>query len=159
MLQADFSGAGENLRFTHFPRASLLNSNKSLPWVDYKLYSPDACQFQSDAILITSTSQLWDFTRFGGKTSNRLVNWCPVCVLCDTYYLITERPFKRRHRIIDIWISTVNLRSMNRFNFIPAIPITIRRRIFSVSKDPGGRLNKKDGLTRYGDSHVKDKTS
>ena len=26
-------------------------------------------------------------------------------------------------------------------------------------KDTGGRLNKKDGLTRYGDSHVKDKTS
>ena len=24
---------------------------------------------------------------------------------------------------------------------------------------PGGRLNKKDGLTRYGYSHVKDKTS
>ena len=24
---------------------------------------------------------------------------------------------------------------------------------------PGGRLNKKDGLTRYGDSHVTDKTS
>ena len=23
----------------------------------------------------------------------------------------------------------------------------------------GGRLNKKDSLTRYGDSHVKDKTS
>ena len=23
----------------------------------------------------------------------------------------------------------------------------------------GGRLNKKDGFTRYGDSHVKDKTS
>ena len=36
---------------------------------------------------------------------------------------------------------------------------------FSVSKlswdkvETGGRLNKKDGLTRYGDSHVKDKTS
>ena len=26
-------------------------------------------------------------------------------------------------------------------------------------RHPGGRLNKKDGLTRYGDSHVKDKTS
>ena len=25
--------------------------------------------------------------------------------------------------------------------------------------DSGGRLNKKDGLTRYGNSHVKDKTS
>ena len=31
--------------------------------------------------------------------------------------------------------------------------------INSVRFDPGGRLNKKDGLTRYGDSHVKDKTS
>ena len=28
-----------------------------------------------------------------------------------------------------------------------------------MSNEPGGRLNKKDGLTRYGDSHVKDKTS
>ena len=27
------------------------------------------------------------------------------------------------------------------------------------SPDPGDRLNKKDGLTRYGNSHVKDKTS
>ena len=26
-------------------------------------------------------------------------------------------------------------------------------------KIPGGRLNKKDGLTRYGNSHVKDKTA
>ena len=26
-------------------------------------------------------------------------------------------------------------------------------------QESGGRLNKKDGLTRYGDSHVKDKTS
>ena len=26
-------------------------------------------------------------------------------------------------------------------------------------EEPGGRLNKKDGLTRYGNSHVKDKTS
>ena len=28
-----------------------------------------------------------------------------------------------------------------------------------IRKVTGGRLNKKDGLTRYGDSHVKDKTS
>ena len=28
-----------------------------------------------------------------------------------------------------------------------------------VMTAPGGRLNKKDGLTRYGNSHVKDKTS
>ena len=29
----------------------------------------------------------------------------------------------------------------------------------AYKKPSGGRLNKKDGLTRYGDSHVKDKTS
>ena len=29
---------------------------------------------------------------------------------------------------------------------------------FSILR-AGGRLNKKDGLTRYGDSHVKDKAS
>ena len=29
----------------------------------------------------------------------------------------------------------------------------------TLQRLPGGRLNKKDGLTRYGDSHVKDKTS
>ena len=29
----------------------------------------------------------------------------------------------------------------------------------TMEGEPGGRLNKKDGLTRYGDSHVKDKTS
>ena len=29
----------------------------------------------------------------------------------------------------------------------------------NVVPEAGGRLNKKDGLTRYGNSHVKDKTS
>ena len=31
--------------------------------------------------------------------------------------------------------------------------------IYPNSVKAGGRLDKKDGLTRYGDSHVKDKTS
>ena len=31
--------------------------------------------------------------------------------------------------------------------------------LFFYQKTSGGRLNKKDGLTRYGNSHVKDKTS
>ena len=29
----------------------------------------------------------------------------------------------------------------------------------NLATEAGGRLNKKDGLTRYGDSRVKDKTS
>ena len=38
--------------------------------------------------------------------------------------------------------------------------MTIVQISFMVDKlPPGGRLNKKDGLTRYGNSHVKDKTS
>ena len=37
----------------------------------------------------------------------------------------------------------------------------IPQKIIDVVTYPcaGGRLNKKDSLTRYGDSHVKDKTS
>ena len=31
--------------------------------------------------------------------------------------------------------------------------------LYQIITGPGGSLNKKDGLTRYGDSHVKDKTS
>ena len=42
--------------------------------------------------------------------------------------------------------------------FMMGIPILIRRYLYRETA-PGGRLNKKDGLTRYGDSHVKDKTS
>ena len=34
----------------------------------------------------------------------------------------------------------------------------LRKTVLPGSR-PGGRLNKKDGLTRYGNSHVKDKTS
>ena len=29
----------------------------------------------------------------------------------------------------------------------------------TICKSPGDRLNKKEGLTRYGNTHVKDKTS
>ena len=32
-------------------------------------------------------------------------------------------------------------------------------KVVNKALETGGRLNKKDGLTRYGDSHVKDKTS
>ena len=35
----------------------------------------------------------------------------------------------------------------------------IIKNTITKNQKPGGRLNKKDGLTRYGDSHVKDKTS
>ena len=33
------------------------------------------------------------------------------------------------------------------------------KNLTKLPSSAGGRLNKKDGLTRYGNSHVKDKTS
>ena len=42
--------------------------------------------------------------------------------------------------------------------FIMGITILVRQCLY-IEKPPGGRLNKKDCLTGYGDSHVKDKTS
>ena len=39
------------------------------------------------------------------------------------------------------------------------IQVFLSSELFVLRTKPGGRLNKKDGLTRYGDSHVKDKTS
>ena len=48
-------------------------------------------------------------------------------------------------------------------HWIGALDLMTHRIICDVARDPikatGGRLNKKDGLTRYGDSHAKDKTS
>ena len=35
----------------------------------------------------------------------------------------------------------------------------VKKENIKVYQNSGGRLNKKDGLTRYGNSHVKDKTS
>ena len=42
---------------------------------------------------------------------------------------------------------------------IPRVGINLSFYIRSLVPEAGGHLNKKDGLTRYGESHVKDKTS
>ena len=42
---------------------------------------------------------------------------------------------------------------------MPIRPIIINVKSRCANTELGGLLNKKDGLTRYGDSHVKDKTS
>ena len=67
-------------------------------------------------------------------------------------------------------VSTENQSKDNFFIIIHMLmymPIVRYRTLCGVKNSPpnivclhsGGRLNKKDGLTRYGDSHVKDKTS
>ena len=53
--------------------------------------------------------------------------------------------------ILVIWFA-------NRYKSLDQMNITSHYTIM-FTKNPGGRLNKKDGLTRYGNSHVKDKTS
>ena len=48
-----------------------------------------------------------------------------------------------------IWLRCVNIVTFTFYLWVT----------FHCTSPPGGRLNKKDGLTRYGNSHVKDKTS
>ena len=52
--------------------------------------------------------------------------------LCDNWGLVRQKPVSRA----------------GTSNYIP-----------QIEAEAGGRLNKKDGLTRYVNSHVKDKTS
>ena len=64
-------------------------------------------------------------------------------------------------------ISTVPLLKLTHFRITKTKPLLAKAMYESLwillvylrFNQPGGRLNKKDGLTRYGDSHVKDKTS
>ena len=64
-------------------------------------------------------------------------------------------------------ISTVPLLKLTHFRITKTKPLLAKAMHESLwillvclrFNQPGGRLNKKDGLTRYGDSHVKDKTS
>ena len=65
--------------------------------------------------------------------------------------VISRAPWRSNHRQLDC------LR--NQTDFSGYLQKDTKRRVDSLHKRPGGRLNKKDGLTRYGDSHVKDKTS
>ena len=65
-------------------------SNRSKIWQAPRQHScRDACQmWQSDTIIITYNLATWDFTRFGGKTSYRLVNRSPgVRFTTDLYAL------------------------------------------------------------------------
>ena len=57
-----------------------------------------------------------------------------------------------------VGIPIIIRQSHDRILFIVGIPIPVKM-VFILKLAPGGRLNKKDGLTRYGDFHVKDKTS
>ena len=63
----------------------------------------------------------------------------------DKYWHIDQIPVQNKSYMVIKW--------RNLTEPIVALPALY------VIKPPGGRLNKKDGLTRYGDSHVKDKTS
>ena len=55
---------------------------------------------------------------------------------------------ERKRALIDRFLDRL-------FNILHMHPTKISTQIWIT----GGRLNKKDGLTRYGNSHVKDKTS
>ena len=79
----------------------------------------------------------------------------PTIVHSDIYSGTNQRKHQNSTSLVFVW-------RIHQWpvNSLPKWPVT--RKMFpfdDVSMDSGGRLNKKDGLTRYGDSHVKDKTS
>ena len=59
------------------------------------------------------------------------------------------------------WLWAAFLDALHIFGHNSAVILhrVIDTSVIIYNTDPGGRLNKKDGRTRYGDSHVKDKTS
>ena len=86
---------------------------------------------------------LWPETQLsciGGEQNNR--KWVQICL---GGWLLT----------VDCIVHLCIYGHIQQFNplYLPSILY------IGILETPGGRLNKKDGLTRYGNSHVKDKTS
>ena len=80
---------------------------------------------------------------------------------CDFYYRNQEQGVVsiRKTVLPGMAIPMLKIRRPNgRLIFNMEIAI-LDKTVFILRRGPGGRLNKKDGLTRYGNSHVKDKTS
>ena len=81
------------------------------------------------------------------------------------YDLETEKywsmPFVVLNKSCNPYGQFTNKNQLNSINFMACTDDNINIQLWnSINRPwPGGRLNKKDGLTRYGDSHVKDKTS
>ena len=72
----------------------------------------------------------------------------PYCIFHYTSYELKDFP---NHRQLDYLVNFTFKLTTNKTSKFTLLPL--------CKENPGGRLNKKDGLTRYGDSHVKDKTS
>ena len=62
--------------------------------------------------------------------------------------------------VVQNWLFSLFFDNVIIIGYIDLVSIYPGSKVYGANMgSPGGRLNKKDGLTRYGDSHVKDKTS
>ena len=75
--------------------------------------------------------------------------------------------------IVGIYCIHCSLKIQHTYIYDEVLPFEVTRAVIMIASSylfvhltvwhhdgsPGGRLNKKEGLSRYGDSHVKDKTS
>ena len=72
---------------------------------------------------------------------------------CDGMAVVTQKQCLRKHPNPCETMISSNIKNLSPKKYL-------RRNILVMfAQLTGGRLNKKDGLTRYGDSHVKDETS
>ena len=91
----------------------------------------------------------------------------PLCLVCwlTMYYIYVHwcLCFIATYHYSDITWAPRHIKSLATQLFIQQfVEATNKESMEALSlwrECTGGRLNKKDGLTRYGDSHVKDKTS
>ena len=69
------------------------------------------------------------------------------------------------YKYVNVWLTIIAIedilykRSLDTFYYHCIGELYLEHVPNTQQTTSGGRLNKKDGLTRYGDSHVKDKTS
>ena len=75
-------------------------------------------------------------------------SWCQIPITCAKLSFQTHKSLMSSV-IKYIWHWFTEYKQITRHPMIDLLP-------YINMKSPGGRLNKKDGLTRYGNSHVKD---
>ena len=95
---------------------------------------------------------LLNFTQIGSDTAHQNQDLS----ICYTTVSHTSMAWKTSRAIIMACIWAAQLFQGCQFKFVLEL---VKLSVVLLPLNPGGRLNKKDGLTRYGNSHVKDKTS
>ena len=127
----------------------IINATKSHAYFKLSLWSPRDCKGSEKAIYP------W-FSAEATQVTNVWPQFLPIMYVQLEWRWVSNQLPTLQKADADFWIGWKSSRWLP---FSPVRRFSPRRKTRRVSGHSGGRLNKKDGLARYGDSHVKDKTS